>query len=205
MVDQETNNHDHSSAPSNFWTKHINSPHASWFLAAISFAESVFMPVIIDPFLAGLILANRKRWKWYVFISIAASVAGGLFAYYIGLLFFDTLGVALLSAFGLYEQFWQFSGRVDQGAFVFVLIGALTPVPYKLVALASGFLQIGLVTFIVASTVGRIFRLGLVGAAANLLSPKALPLVKKYHYKAALAVGILLIVYLLFLLISNGG
>ncbi len=174
----------------------IRSRHAVWILAAISFAESVFAPILIDPFLVGLIMAHRRRWKRYILVAISASIAGGVFAYYLGLLFFDTFGTAIIDTYGLEEQFTEISKQVDASGFVFVLIGAFTPIPYKLVALASGFLHVNIITFIVASIFGRIFRLGLVGLAAYAFNPRALPLMQRHHYKVALVMAFILITYI---------
>ncbi len=179
-------------------------PHVSWansryallILAVISYVESIFAPILIDPFLVALVMANRARWKIYVLTAIVASVLGGVTAYFLGLLFFDTVGMALISTFGVQAEFIEISSKVDQNGFVFVFIGAFTPVPYKLVALASGILQVSFVTFVVASIVGRVFRLGLVGVGAYALSPKALPIMQRNHYLVALVLGCILISYI---------
>ena len=70
----------------------LRSPHAGWILAGISFAESVFAPILIDPFLIALILAKRSAWLKFVVISVVFSVIGGLFGYLLGALFFDFIG-----------------------------------------------------------------------------------------------------------------
>ena len=185
-----------NSRPSHKVSDWMHSPHSLFILGAISFAESVFAPIIIDPFLVGMVMTHRKRWKLYVLVTIVASVLGGLFAYMLGLWFFDTVGLALINSSGVQSEFASISESLDKNGFVFVLIGAFTPVPYKLVALASGFLKISLLTFIVASVFGRIFRLGLVGIAAYYLSPKALPMMQRNHYLVALTLGGILISYI---------
>jgi membrane protein YqaA with SNARE-associated domain len=174
----------------------MRSRYSVWALAGISFAESVFAPILIDPFLIGLIVGDRKRWKVYVTTAIVASILGGIFAYYLGLLFFDTFGQALITAYGVEEKFASISADVNENGFVFVLIGAFTPIPYKLVALASGILQVSIFTFIIASVFGRILRLGLVGIAAYALSPKMLPIMQRNHYMVALIMGGVLISYI---------
>ena len=174
----------------------LRSKYASPILAVISFAESVFAPIIIDPFLIALILASPNKWKRYVVISILASIVGGLFAYLLGLLFFDTIGIRFLEFYGLSDQFASISERLDENGFVFVLLGAFTPIPYKLVALASGFLNINIATFIVASTFGRILRLGLVGFAAYAVGPKALPAMQRNLHWFAGLVGLVLLIYI---------
>lgn len=177
--------------------KWLRSKHADWTLAAISFVESVFAPIIIDPFLVALIFASPKRWKWFIIISILASLVGGIFAYYLGALFFDAIGQKIINFYGLHESFAWIAGELNKSAFVFVFLGAFTPIPYKLVALGSGMLHINIITFVVASIIGRMLRLGLVGVAAHAVGPHALPIVRRYLYHIAAIAGVLLLAYLL--------
>ncbi|MEZ4200506.1 MAG: VTT domain-containing protein [Candidatus Paceibacterota bacterium] len=173
----------------------LRSRCAGWILAAISFAESVFAPILIDPFLIALILARRERWLYYTIIAIVFSVIGGVVAYFLGALFFDFIGTWVIGFYGLEDEFAAIHKRLDSNGFVFVLIGALTPIPYKLVALASGLAQINFMTFFFASVVGRILRLGLVGGATYIVGPHALPLIRKHLLQLAYVIGIILIVY----------
>lgn len=176
----------------------LRSAYATWILAAISFTESVFLPVIIDPFLVALIFAVREKWKRYIFVSVIASTLGGLLAYALGALFFDTVGAQLLAWSGLEENFLTIAQNLGETGFVFVLLGAFTPIPYKLVALASGLLHIDLLTFLIASIIGRTFRLGLVGYAAYKVGPHALPIIQRNLHLFAAAVGVILVLYILF-------
>lgn len=181
----------------NHSSKWLRSRHAGWVLAVISFAESVFAPILIDPFLIALILASPKKWKFYTIVSIVASVIGGVVAYLLGALFFETIGVKLLSMYGLESYFAELSAELDSNGFVFVLIGAFTPIPYKIVALTSGLAEINFLTFLVASVIGRILRLGSVGVAAHVVGPHALPVIRRYLYHLAAIVGVLLVAYIL--------
>ena len=174
----------------------LRSKHSGTVLAGISFAESVFAPILIDPFLIALILAEPKKWVRFIVISIVASVIGGLFAYVLGALFFDTWGIKVIEFYHLEDTFASISNSLNESGFVFVLLGAFTPIPYKIVAIASGLLQINFLTFLVASVIGRILRLGLVGLAAHAVGPRALPTVRKYLYHIAAVVGILLTIYI---------
>ena len=176
----------------------LRSRFASWFLAAISFAESIFAPILIDPFLIALIMAHQKRWQWYIFVSVTASVLGGIVAYYLGALFFDTVGVQIVEFYNLQDTFANLSAQADANGFVFVLLGAFTPIPYKLVALASGLLHINIFTFIVASIVGRLLRLGLVGLAAHFAGPHMLPMIRRNLHTIAAVTGLILLVYIIF-------
>lgn len=173
----------------------LKSKHAGWILAAISFAESVFAPIIIDPFLIALILARRERWLRYIYISVIFSIFGGVVAYILGSLFFDFIGTWIIGFYGLENQFTSVSKNLDANGFVFVLLGALTPIPYKIVALTSGLAQINFITFLFASIVGRILRLGLVGGATYLVGPHALPIIRKHLLHLAYVLAFILIVY----------
>lgn len=176
----------------------LRSKYAEWWLAGISVAESMFAPILIDPFLVALIFARRARWIRYTLISVIFSVIGGLGGYILGALFFDTVGTQLVSTFGLAESFDAISRDLDENGFVFVLIGAFTPIPYKVVALASGFLHVNPITFLVASIFGRFFRLGLVGFAAYAVGPHALPVMQRHLHLLAAIMGILLVGYIVF-------
>lgn len=178
-------------------SKWLRSRHAGSMLALISFAESVIVPILIDPFLIALIFARRELWKRYIFISVAASVVGGIVGYVLGYLFFDTIGSRILDFFGLLEDFNVVADNFDTNGFVFVLIGAFTPIPYKLIAIASGVLTINFTTFLIASIVGRFLRLGLVGLAAYTVGPKALPIMQRNLHLFAAVTGVLLIAYIL--------
>lgn len=186
----------HIESASEHGIRWLRSRFAGWILAAISFAESLFLPILIDPFLVALILAQRHRWLYYTIISITASLAGGLVAYGLGYVFFDTVGARLVEFYALDEEFAKMAAGLDQSGFVFVLIGAITPIPYKLVALASGFGQISFITFLIASVIGRIIRLGFVGYLAYAVGPHALPLFRKHLLNLAYIFLILLLVYL---------
>lgn len=174
----------------------LRSRYAGWILGLIAFAESLFLPVLIDPFLVALILANRSRWLYYSTISVVFSIAGGLVAYVLGLVFFDTVGQKLIDMYGLSAEFASMSASLDANGFVFVLIGAITPIPYKLVALASGFGQIHFATFLLASIFGRIIRLGLVGYIAYAVGPHAIPLFRKHLLTLAYIFFVVLVAYL---------
>jgi len=175
----------------------LRSKHAGFILALISFVESVFAPILIDSFLVALILANRSKWLYYTTIATISSVIGGVVAYFLGLLFFDAVGVVIIETYHLTEQFNSVASSIDENAFVFVLIGAITPIPYKLVALASGLAQMNFMVFIIASIFGRIVRLGLVGYIAYAVGPHALPVFRKHLLTLAYIFFALLVAYLL--------
>ena len=173
----------------------IQSRHAGWILAGISFLESVIVPVLIDPFLIALIFAKRTAWLRFITVTVIFSVLGGIAGYALGALFYELVAVQIIAFYGLETAMSDTVARIASGGFAFVLIGALTPIPYKLVAIASGVAQLDFATFLFASILGRILRLGLVGWAAYIVGPYALPIVRRHLLTLAYVLGVILLIY----------
>jgi len=180
----------------------LRSRFSGWILAGISFAESVFAPILIDPFLIALIIASPKRWFTYTVISIVSSVLGGIVAYFLGAFLFDTFGTQLLAFFKLEGAFASVMTQVAAGGFMFVLIGAITPIPYKLVALAAGLLHIHFIVFLIASIIGRTIRLGIVGFVTHMFGPHALAAVRPHMHVLSWLLIFSLLVYILYTLLA---
>ena len=116
--------------------------------------------------------------------------------YFVGLWFFDVVAQPLIDSYGWHEQFAHISAQIDASGFIFVLVGAVTPIPYKIVAIASGFSQVSFVTFLIASIVGRILRLGLVGYLSYVVGPHALPMFRSHLLTLAYVFLFFLVLYL---------
>ena len=124
-------------------------------LAAVSFAESSFFPVPPDVVLVPMALANPEKARLYALVCTIASVLGGLLGYAIGALLYDTLGHWLISAYGYGQGIDAFrEAYAKWGAWV-ILIKGLTPIPFKIVTIASGFAGYNLLYFVVLSFITR--------------------------------------------------
>ncbi|HEX2726060.1 MAG TPA: YqaA family protein, partial [Beijerinckiaceae bacterium] len=122
------------------WTLALASrPAAPWALGAVSFAESSFFPVPPDVMLVPMALARPDRVWSYALIMTLTSVVGGMAGYAIGALLYESLGQWLFRLYGLSEGAEAFrAGYAHYGHWVILLKG-LTPIPYKLVTITSGF------------------------------------------------------------------
>ncbi|ODA66098.1 SNARE associated Golgi protein [Methyloligella halotolerans] len=130
-------------------------PYAFVVLGAVSFAESSFFPIPPDVVLVPMVLANPAKARLYAAWCTVTSVAGGLVGYAIGALLWDTLGAWLISAYGYGDSFDTFrEAYAEWGAWI-ILIKGLTPIPYKLVTIASGFAGYDIWAFIVLSFITR--------------------------------------------------
>lgn len=130
-------------------------PSASWTLGAVSFAESSFFPVPPDAMLVPMCLARPDRAYYFAALCTVTSVVGGLFGYAIGWFLYDSLGLWLMQLYGYGEKVETFRAAYAQyGAWVILLKG-LTPIPYKIVTITSGFADYNLLAFIVLSIITR--------------------------------------------------
>jgi membrane protein YqaA with SNARE-associated domain len=129
--------------------------HALPALVLVAFAEASFFPLPPDLLLIPMILARPRRAFHYAAAATFASVAGGFLGYAIGDLLFAAVGRPLLEfyqATGHYEALRE--GFARWGVWI-ILIKGLTPIPYKLVTIASGVAHFNLVAFGLASLVSR--------------------------------------------------
>ncbi|MBM3647776.1 MAG: DedA family protein [Alphaproteobacteria bacterium] len=139
-------------------------PRAIPALAVVSFLESSFFPIPPDVMLVPMVLANRAKAFTIAAVCTVSSVLGGLFGYAIGYYFFATIGDWVVKAYHMEAGLAAFRAGFDEYGTWIILIKGLTPIPYKLVTIASGAAHFDLFTFIWASIVTRGARFYLVAA-----------------------------------------
>lgn len=129
--------------------------HAWGALAGFTFAEASFFPIPTDIMLIPMVMADRaSAWKLAAWCTLW-SVLGGIFGYAIGMFLYDSLGQWLVQAYGMaqnMESFHEWYARY--GAWV-ILIKGLSPIPYKLVTIASGFAHYSFPLFVLLSIITR--------------------------------------------------
>ncbi|MGH6888970.1 MAG: YqaA family protein [Rhizomicrobium sp.] len=134
---------------------HADGRYAWWALAAASFAESSFFPLPPDVLLVPMVLADRRRAFLLAGWCTLFSVTGGLLGYAIGALLYDSVGHWLIHAYGYGASLTAFRAAYAKWGAAIILIKGLTPIPYKLVTIASGFAGYNLGLFILLSIVTR--------------------------------------------------
>src|SRR6516165_1589610 len=130
-------------------------PYAVWILGGVAFAESSFFPVPPDIMLLPMSLAQPKRAWLYASVCTVASVLGGILGYAIGALLYDSVGHWLIQLYGLGDKVEAFRASYAEWGALIILLKGLTPIPYKLVTITSGFAGYNLVLFILCSIVAR--------------------------------------------------
>ena len=110
-----------------------------------------------------MMLSERTKVFRIVFFSIFGSIIGGLTAYYLGLLFFDSLVLPIINFYNYSESFLYFKNQINEYGFIYVFIGGFTPLPFKIITLSSGALNIPIWNFLLAATLSRSIRFYLIG------------------------------------------
>ncbi|MFY0632810.1 MAG: DedA family protein [Vannielia sp.] len=147
------------------WTiRQATSRYALWVLAAVAFIESSVFPIPPDVLMIPMILATPRRAWLIAGVATVSSVLGGLMGYAIGALLFDSLGQPILAALGKGDAVAEFNTRFNDFGFWAVLTAGMTPFPYKVITIMSGWTGMPLATFLVTSILARGLRFFIVAA-----------------------------------------
>ena len=136
--------------------------HAMRSMAAISFAESSFFPIPPDVMIVPMILARREQAYLIAAICSAASVAGGMLGYAIGYFLYDSVGVWLINLYGMHDAAAEFRTWYAEWGAAIILVKGMTPIPFKLVTIASGLAQFNVGLFLVTAAITRAGRFFLI-------------------------------------------
>lgn len=130
-------------------------PRALWVLALVAFIESSVFPIPPDVLMIPMILAAPSRAWLIASVALVSSVLGGMAGYAIGAFAYEGLGRPILEALGKGEAMDAFNTRFNDFGFWAVLTAGVTPFPYKVITIMSGWTGMPLVTFIATSILAR--------------------------------------------------
>jgi membrane protein YqaA with SNARE-associated domain len=128
---------------------------APLWLFCIAFAEASFFPLPPDALLVPMILARPGRAWAFAAIATAGSVVGGLFGYWIGASVFDQVAMPVVRFYHGEAAYHAFLAFYARWGFWAILIKGLTPIPFKLVTIASGAAHYDLASFVIACIITR--------------------------------------------------
>jgi membrane protein YqaA with SNARE-associated domain len=148
-------------------------PYAKWMMGSVSFAESSFFPVPPDVMLIPMSLARPDKAYSYATLCTWTSVAGGIAGYAIGALLYDTVGMWLIGLYGYGDKVESFREAYNQWGALIILLKGLTPIPYKIVTITSGFAGYNLLLFVLFSIITRGARFFLLAFLLNRYGERA--------------------------------
>ncbi|MGU3495624.1 YqaA family protein [Xanthobacteraceae bacterium A53D] len=177
-------------------------PSAPYALGIVAFAESSFFPVPPDVLQVPMTLARPEKAWQYAFIATVCSVLGGLVGYAIGSLLYDSVGLWLINLYGYGQKVEAFKAAYAHYGHWVILLKGLTPIPYKLVTITSGFADYSLFWFVVLSVITRGARFFLLAALLRYFGPAAREFIEKrlglvtLGLLAVIVLGVVAAVYL---------
>jgi membrane protein YqaA with SNARE-associated domain len=124
-------------------------------MGIVSFVESSFFPIPPDVMLIPMSLARPDKAFYYATVCTVTSVAGGVLGYMIGALLYDSIGQWVMHLYGLDKKVEGFRESYAYWGTWVILIKGVTPIPYKLVTILSGFAGYNLLMFVLLSCVAR--------------------------------------------------
>ena len=138
------------------WTMSLaEHPRALWLLAFIAFIEASVFPIPPDVLMIPMILARPSRAWLIAGVALVSSVAGGLLGYLIGAQFYEQIGRPILESVGKADAMAEYNSRFNDFGFWPVLIAGITPFPFKVITIMSGWTGLPLLTFFATSIIAR--------------------------------------------------
>ncbi len=165
------------------------------WLALVAFAESSFFPIPPDVLLVPMALARPERAYRFALICTVASVIGGMLGYLIGYGLYETVALKLIHLYHLEAKADALVAQFQQFGLYVILVKGLTPIPYKLVTIASGMAHFDFGLFVAASVVTRGLRFFLEAAALRYFGDSARIFIER-------RLGLVTTVFLLFLVVG---
>lgn len=162
-------------------------------LFVLAFVESSFFPIPPDPLLIALALGAARKSLAFGALCTVGSVLGGTFGYWIGATAFDAVGLPVLEIYGKVDDFDALAASFRDNGAMAVLIAAITPVPYKLVTIASGAAGVDPWVFVGSSIVGRGFRFFLVAGLIQAFGQPIATFIERWFEVLAIAGAVLLV------------
>jgi membrane protein YqaA with SNARE-associated domain len=135
---------------------YANHPNAVYVLFGVTFIESSISPIPPLPLLIPMCIANPKRSWYYALVCTAGACMGGFVGYGIGHLLYDTLGQWIINFYGLADKAKDLLTTANSHWFWVLVTKGLTPIPFKIVTIMSGFLNYSLPLFFVGMFVSRL-------------------------------------------------
>ena len=146
------------------------------------------------------IVSDKKRAIPVTFAAALGSLVGGLITYLIGLWLFDSVGTWLIDNFASQEKFELTKTMFNKYGIMIIILTAVTPIPYKLLALCAGFLYYPVLVFLGVSALFRTGRFAIIGYLLWRFQEQANTIVKKYSLE--LTIGAIIFALLGLLIIT---
>lgn len=180
----------------------IESKQILWGVFFASIAETTVVPIPIEVVLIPIMLANCDK-LWRISASaLAGCLVGASIGYFIGMGAYEGIGQPVIEMMGMETEFEEYRARIEENGFWYVLVIAVTPVPFQIAYLGAGVVQMPFLSFLAAVILGRGARYFGLGLLVYILGRAAGPWLERNKYRLALWVtGIFIGGYIVYALL----
>ncbi len=155
----------------------------SWVVFLLTICESIFLFIPPEVFMTPPIIANKRRAIPITVAAALGSLVGGAIAYLIGMWLYDSVGIWLIETFSNPELIDStIKPMFSKYGILIIILTAVTPIPYKLLAIWLGFIGYPMWIFLAVSAIFRTGRFAIVGALLYFFQERANAIVKKYFW-----------------------
>ena len=166
-----------------------------------AFIEAIIFPIPVDPLLAFLVLADKKKFIHLTILCTVGSVAGGAIGWLVGYSVGPSIQQAFIKIPLITDQTFKkvIDAHNNYGSLI-VFLGAFTPLPFKIISITSGIFKINLFSFLIMSFIGRGLRFFLVSLIVKNFGDKGIYLLKKHTFLFSTLFGLILtLLYFIFI------
>ena len=176
---------------------------SKYFLGFISFIESFIFPIPPDVLIIPMTIAKRQEWIKIATIATIGSVAGACLGYFIGYVFFNEVGLKIFELYGVDNTSFLKDKVSSEGGVIawitLLAIAGFTPVPFKLLTIASGFVHFNIIYFIAIATATRGLRFFLISFLIGNFGPTMKKIIEKKLLTVSIIFSIVIIVLAYFI------
>ena len=155
----------------------------SWIVFLLTICESIFLFIPPEIFMTPPIIANKKRALPITVAASRGSIVGGAIAYMIGMWLYDSVGVWLIETFSNPELIeTAIKPMFSKYGILIIVLTAVTPIPYKLLAIWLGFIGYPMLLFLAVSAIFRTGRFAILATLLYFFQERANAIVNKYFW-----------------------
>lgn len=160
----------------------------AWIVFVLTVCESIFLFIPPEVFMTPPIIANKRRALPITIAASLGSIVGGAIAYMIGAWLWDSVGLWIINTFSDYDLIeTAIKPMFSKYGILIIVLTAVTPIPYKLLALWLGFIGYPMWIFIGVSAIFRTGRFATIAALLYFFQERANAIVKKYFWPLTIA------------------
>ena len=178
-------------------------------LGFISFIESFIFPIPPDVLIIPMTIAKRNDWFKIFLIATLGSVIGACLGYFIGLVFFNEIGIKIFELYGVDNTSFLKDKVSSEGGIIawmtLLAIAGFTPVPFKLLTITSGFIHFNFFYFVITSLLTRGLRFFIIAFLIGNFGPAMRKIIEKKLLTISIifSIIVILVAYLVYNFLTN--